>query len=137
MPANLEEPRSEPGRTWSGTPNLEMAYVLFMDLVAYSIMAMDRQTQVLQQLQELVQSSDEFQRAHADGQLVSLPTGDGMALVFFHNPVSAVQCAVEIARALRGYPSIRLRMGVHAGPVYRIADINTSQTYLKFSDQAT
>ena len=113
MATNPEETRFAPERKSSGAPKLEMAYVLFMDLVAFAIMSMDRQRQVLQQLQELVRGSEEFQRAQADGQLLSLPAGDGMALVFFQNPVSAVQCAVEISRALRRYPSIQLRVGVY------------------------
>ncbi|MBI3694169.1 MAG: protein kinase [Acidobacteria bacterium] len=107
--------------------SLEMAYVLFMDLVSYSTLPMDRQTELIQRLQETVRSTGEFRRAQASGQLISLPTGDGMALVFFQNPVAAVQSAVEISRALRNNPDIKLRMGVHAGPVYRIADINTNR----------
>jgi class 3 adenylate cyclase len=104
-----------------------MAYVLFTDLVGYSILPMDRQAETIQLLQEIVRATPEFQRAQASEQLICLPTGDGMALVFFQNPVSAVQCATEIARSLRNHPELRLRMGVHTGPVHRIADINTSR----------
>ena len=111
----------------SQTPSLEMAYVLFTDLVGYSILPMDRQAETIQLLQEIVRATPEFQRAQASEQLICLPTGDGMALVFFQNPVSAVQCATEIARSLRNHPELRLRMGVHTGPVHRIADINTSR----------
>jgi class 3 adenylate cyclase len=104
-----------------------MAYVLFTDLVGYSMMPMDQQTHVIQLLQEIVRATPEFQRAHANEQLICLPTGDGMALVFFQNPVAAVQCAVEVARALRSHPEMKLRMGVHTGPVHRIPDINTNR----------
>ncbi|MCZ6491410.1 MAG: protein kinase [Acidobacteria bacterium] len=110
----------------STSANMEMAFVLFMDLVSYSTLHMDRQSQRIQQLQEVVRNTKEFQRAQESGQLISLPTGDGMALVFFQNPVAPVQCATEISRALQSYPELKLRMGVHTGPVYRIADINAN-----------
>ncbi|MBI3665247.1 MAG: protein kinase [Acidobacteria bacterium] len=120
-------PAALPPAAPSHSSGLEMAYVLFMDLVSFSTLSMDRQSQLVQQLQEIVRGTEEFRRAQAGGQLISLPTGDGMALVFFQNPVSAVQCAVEVARALRNQGEIKLRMGVHTGPVYRIADINTNR----------
>jgi len=101
--------------------------VLFTDLVGYSMLPMDQQTRVIQLLQEIVRDTPEFRRAQASEQLICLPTGDGMALVFFQNPVSAVQCAIEIARALRNHPDMKLRMGVHTGPVHRIPDINTNR----------
>jgi len=110
----------------SPSARLEMAYVLFMDLVDYSKLPMDQQTSRIQQLQTIVRGTSEFREASAADQLISLPTGDGMALVFFQNPVTPVQCATAISRALHGRPEIRLRMGVHTGPVYRIADINAN-----------
>ncbi len=131
-PKPTPEVLSRPTTPGSVTPapstsaNMEMAFVLFMDLVSYSTLHMDRQSQRIQQLQEIVRSTDEFRRAQESGQLISLPTGDGMALVFFQNPVAPVQCATEISRALQSYPELKLRMGVHTGPVYRIADINTN-----------
>ncbi len=106
---------------------LEMAYVLFMDIVAYSALPMDRQTERITTLAAIVRESQEFRRAQEADQLVSLPTGDGMALVFFQNPVAAVQCAMQVSRTLRDYPELKLRMGIHSGPVYRIADINTNR----------
>ena len=105
---------------------LEMAYVLFMDLVDYSKLPMDQQTSRIQQLQAVVRETPEFRDASTNDRLISLPTGDGMALVFFQNPVTPVQCATGISRALRQRPELRLRMGVHTGPVYRIADINAN-----------
>lgn len=111
----------------ASTTTLEMAYVLFMDIVAYSTLTMDRQTERISTLVEVVRDTDEFQRAQANDQIISLPTGDGMALVFFQNPLAPVQCATEISRALRSHSEIKLRMGVHTGPVYRIADINTNR----------
>jgi len=112
-------------QTTSLTP--EMAHVLFMDLVGYSRLPMDQQPKLQRELREIVRGAKEYQRAHDSGEMISLPTGDGMALVFFRHPVAPVQCAVEIARALKDHPEIKLRMGVHSGPVYRVADINTSR----------
>ncbi len=108
-------------------PCLEMAHVLFMDIVAYSTLHMDHQQQLLQELQEAVRSTSEFTRAKADDQLIRLPTGDGMALVFFHDPEAPVRCAIELTKILRSHPDINLRMGIHSGPVYRVADINANR----------
>ncbi len=117
------KPQPEPTQP----PTLEIAHVLFMDLVGYSTLAIDRQASLLQQLQEIVKSTPEFQRAQAANRLIRLPTGDGMALVFFQDPIAPVQCALNIARALKSRPDIKLRMGVHSGPVSRIADINANK----------
>ena len=105
-------------------PKLEMAYVLFMDIVSYSLLPMDEQQRILAELQETVQSSTHVTCAQADDNLIALPTGDGMALVFFGCPESPVTCALELAVALHHHPEIKLRMGIHAGPVFRVADIN-------------
>ncbi|MBI4479831.1 MAG: protein kinase [Acidobacteria bacterium] len=111
----------------SSSAGLEMAYVLFMDIVAYSKLPMDLQSRRITELVEIVRNTAEYQRAQQSDQIVSLPTGDGMALVFFQNPAAPVECATEISRALKSRPEIQLRMGVHTGPVYRIADINTNR----------
>jgi class 3 adenylate cyclase len=108
------------------SPALEMAHVLFMDIVGYSTLPMDHQRDVLGQLQTIVQATEDFQRAQAARELVSLPTGDGMALVFFRDPTAPLRCSFDVARALKGHPQIRLRMGLHGGPVYRVADINAN-----------
>ena len=110
----------------STSATLEMAYVLFMDIVAYSKLPMDLQSQHIQELQQTVRSTNEFRRAQQSDQIISLPTGDGMALVFFQNPVAPIECATEISRALKKKPNLLLRMGIHTGPVYKIADINTN-----------
>lgn len=98
------------------TPQLEIAHVLFMDLVEYSRLPMEEQPRQLAELQELVRSTAEFRRAEAAGELIRLPTGDGMALVFFRDPVAPVQCAIQIARPLRERPHLKLRMGRTAVP---------------------
>ena len=109
------------------TPSLEMAHVLFMDIVAYSALHMDRQQQLLHDLQEAVRNTSAFNRAQAEDQLIRLPTGDGMALVFFRDPEAPVRCALELTKILRDHAEIKLRMGIHTGPVYRVADINANR----------
>jgi class 3 adenylate cyclase len=106
---------------------LEIAHVMFVDLVEYSRLPMSEQTRQLGQLQTLLRETAELRRAEASGELICLPTGDGMALVFFRDPVAPVQCAMELARALSGLPQMRLRIGVHTGPVYRVDDINANK----------
>ncbi len=111
----------------SQAPPLEIAHVLFMDIVAYSLLAMDKQRHLLRELQKTVCETSEFIRAKSADQLISLATGDGMALVFFGDSEYPVRCALELSRALRNNPEIRLRMGIHTGPVYRVADINAAR----------
>ena len=119
---------SIPAASSSGsTRTLEIAHVLFLDIVAYSRLPMEDQEQVLRQLQETVRQTSEFTRAQASQQLISLPTGDGMALVFFGDAEASVRCASELSRALRKQTGLELRMGIHTGPVYRVADINANR----------
>ncbi len=106
--------------------NLEIAHVLFTDLIGYSLLPMDRQKDSLARLQEIVRESPRFLRAEATRQIVSLPTGDGMALVFSGDPTAPAQCALEIGEALRRHPELKLRMGINSGPVFRVADVNAN-----------
>src|SRR5262249_7063258 len=92
------------------------------DLVGFSQKAAERQAQLVRDLSTLVRGTPEFQRAEADRELITLPTGDGMALVFFRYPMAPVHCAVEIARAAAAYPQLSLGMGIHAGAVTRVTD---------------
>ncbi len=101
----------------------ELVHVLCMDIVEYSLQPIDRQTELLTLLQRCVRETAEFQLAEEKKTLISLPTGDGMALVFLRDPLSAVKCALEIAASLRHHKELRLRMGVHTGPILRHADI--------------
>jgi tetratricopeptide (TPR) repeat protein/class 3 adenylate cyclase len=110
----------------SMTSKLEVADVLFMDIVAYSRLPMDEQRVVLARLQEAVRGTSAFTQAEADNQLIRIPTGDGMALVFFGDAEAPARCAIELTKALTAHPDIKLRMGIHSGPVYRVADINAS-----------
>src|SRR4030088_3472807 len=103
---------------------LEIGHVLFIDVVGYSKLLIDDQRELQQQLNQIVRETEEFRAAEAAGQLVRLPSGDGMALVFFTGPEAPVQCALEISEALQSYPQLRLRMGVNTGPVSGVADVN-------------
>jgi TolB-like protein/class 3 adenylate cyclase len=102
----------------------EIAHVLCTDIVGYSKLMTDEQTNRLRKLNELVQANEQVRRADALGKLLRLPTGDGIVLVFFTSPQAPVECAVELARALRAHPEIQMRMGVHSGPVNRVSDVN-------------
>jgi class 3 adenylate cyclase len=118
VPTTLNDHLPEPPNDPTSLP-FEMAYVLFMDIVAYSRLATATQQQIVNRLQRVVRETPEFQRAVAQNQLIGLPTGDGMALVFFGDPQSPVQCAVEVSLALKNLPKLPVRIGRHAGPVYR------------------
>src|SRR5438128_1756134 len=103
---------------------LEIAHVLLIDVVGYSKFMVNEQIELLQDLNQNVRSSECFQAAETKGKLIRVPTGDGMALLFFHSPEEPVRCALEISRTLQGYPHIQLRMGVHSGPVNQVTDVN-------------
>jgi serine/threonine protein kinase len=107
--------------------SLEMAYVLFIDIVSFSLLSLDSQKVYLEQLQNLVTNTPAFRQALINERLITLPRGDGFALAFFENPTAAVECATQIARKLQEHPHLSLRMGVHAGVVSRIADINANK----------
>lgn len=103
---------------------MKLAHVLFTDIVGYSKLPTDQQSKFLKTLQEIVRGTAEVIRAQAADQIITIATGDGMALVFFNDPMAPVQCALEISRALKGHPEVKLRMGVHSGPVDEIVDVN-------------
>ena len=103
---------------------LEIGHVLFMDVVGYSKLLLDEQRELQQRLNDIVRNTEQFRVADTARRLVRLPTGDGMALVFFNSPEAPVQCAVEITKALRDNPQFRLRMGIHSGPVNKVNDVN-------------
>src|SRR5438128_11739746 len=103
---------------------LEIAHVLFIDIVGYSKLSINDQHAALEELNQIVRASEQFQRAEAASRLLKIPTGDGMALVFYTSPEAPAQCAVEISRALREHARLHLRMGVHSGPVSGVIDVN-------------
>src|SRR5438477_2376255 len=102
---------------------LEIAHVLFIDIVGYSKLSINEQRAAVDELNQAVRTSEQFQNAEAASRLIKIPTGDGMALVFYTSPEAPVQCAVEISRALKEYPRLQLRMGVHSGPVSGVIDV--------------
>jgi class 3 adenylate cyclase len=120
-----EELASFPSETASRP---EMAHVLFSDVVGYSRLPSDEQPEVLRRLRQAVRHSAEYNHAHDNHSLISLPTGDGMALVFFDPDVcKPLRAAVEISTALQGTDGVPLRMGLHTGLVYRVPDINGAE----------
>ena len=103
---------------------LEIGHILFIDLVGYSKLTTEEQSEALHELNIIVRNTETARNAEAAGKLVFLPTGDGMALVFTGSEEEPVECALEIAQALRARPSLPLRMGIHSGPVHHVADVN-------------
>src|SRR5437867_4750707 len=103
---------------------LEIAHILFVDIVGYSKLSINDQRVAIDELTQAVRTSEQFQNAEAGGRLIKIPTGDGMALVFYKSPEEPVKCALEISRALKEHAKIRLRIGVHSGPVSGVIDVN-------------
>jgi len=103
---------------------LAIGHVLFIDIVGYSRLMIGEQSDLLGVLNDAVREAGEFRSAEADGRLMRLPTGDGMALVFRDSPEQPVRCALEISQALKNYPKLQVRMGIHSGPVNEVADVN-------------
>src|SRR6266849_5185094 len=103
---------------------LEIAHVLFTDIVGYSKLSINEQHAAVDELTQIVRATEQFQNAEAAARLIKIPTGDGMALVFYKSPEEPVECALEISRALKEHPRIQLRMGVHSGPVSGVVDVN-------------
>src|SRR3954454_9540287 len=103
---------------------LEIAHVLFMDIVGYSKLLTDEQSEALQELNQIVRSTEAAREAQAAGALTILPTGDGMALVFAGSVEEPAECALEISRALSAQPSLPVRMGIHSGPIHHVKDAN-------------
>src|SRR5881296_3081652 len=103
---------------------LQIGHVLFMDMVGYSRLLLDEQRQFQEQLTEIVRDTEQVRIAKEAGKLIRLPVGDGMALVFFDSPEAPVRCAMEISKKLKQYPQLRLRMGIHSGPIDEVRDVN-------------
>src|SRR6266436_94007 len=108
---------------------LEIAHILLIDVVGYSKLLVNEQVELLQELNQTVRATPSFREAESQGKLIRLPTGDGMALLFFRNPEEPAQCALEISDALQDRPHLRLRMGIHSGPVNRVIDVNDRSNF--------
>ena len=103
---------------------LEIAHVLFIDIVGYSKLSINDQHAAVEELNRIVRASEQFQRAEAASRLLKISTGDGIALVFYTSPEAPAQCAVEISRELKEHPRLQVRMGIHSGPVSGVVDVN-------------
>src|SRR5437868_1086738 len=103
---------------------LEIAHVLFIDIVGYSKLSINEQRATVDELNEVVRASEQFQKAEGAGRLLKIATGDGMGLVFYTSPEAPAQCAVEISRAREEHSRLQLRMGIHSGPVSGVVDVN-------------
>src|SRR6202030_2773696 len=108
----------------SSQVKFEIGHVLFLDLVGYSKLLINEQSEQMQTLREIVRATEQFRSAEAAGKLLRLPTGDGGALVFRTSPDAPVLCALEISKELKSHPELRVRMGIHSGPVNEITDLN-------------
>src|SRR6266536_2396890 len=108
----------------SSDVKFEIGHVLFIDIVGYSKLLINEQSEQIQTLKEIVRGTEQFRLAKTEGKLLGLPTGDGGALVFRNSPEAPVLCAMEISRELKSHPELRVRMGIHSGPVNEITDLN-------------
>jgi class 3 adenylate cyclase len=115
------------GEDEKSKPRLEIAHVLFIDIVGYSKLLTDEQSEALQELNQIVRNTEAARAAEAAGQLMILPTGDGMALVFTGSVEGPAECALEVSQALHAQPSLPVRMGIHSGPVQYIKDANARE----------
>src|SRR6202163_3734240 len=108
----------------SSDVKFEIGHVLFIDIVGYSKLLITEQSDQLQMLKQIVRGTEQFRLAEEEGKLLRLPTGDGGALVFRTSPEAPVLCAIEISKALKSHPDLRVRMGIHSGPVNEVTDLN-------------
>src|SRR6266513_4809919 len=108
----------------SADAKFEIGHVLFIDIVGYSKLLINEQSEQIRTLKEIVRGTEQFRLAQAEGKLLRLPTGDGGALVFRNSLEAPALCSMEIARALKDYPKLGVRMGIHSGPVNEITDLN-------------
>src|ERR1700738_2777829 len=113
-----------PTPSQSSDVKFEIGHVLFIDIVGYSKLLINEQSEQIQELKEIVRGTEQVRLAEAEGKLLRLPTGDGGALVFRNSPEAPVLCALEIAKALKNHPELRVRMGIHSGPVNEVTDMN-------------
>src|SRR6201986_3407056 len=102
----------------------EIGHVLFIDIVRFSTLLINQQSEQLETLKKIVRGTEQFRAADAEGKLLRVPTGDGGALVFRNSPEAPVLCALEISKALKNHPELRVRMGIHSGPVNEVTDLN-------------
>src|SRR5213075_2971033 len=108
----------------SSDVKFEIGHVLFIDIVGYSKLLINEQSEQIQKLKEIVRGTEQFRIAETESKLLRLPTGDGGALVFRTTPEAPVLCAMEIGKELKKHPELHVRMGIHSGPVSGVVDVN-------------
>src|SRR6202043_500182 len=108
----------------SSEVKFEIGHVLFIDIVGYSKLLINEQSEQIQTLKKIVRGTEQCRIAEAEGKLFRLPTGDGGALVFRNSPEAPVLCAMEIGKELKNHPELHVRMGIHSGPVNEVTDLN-------------
>src|ERR1043166_6478942 len=108
----------------SADVKFEIGHVLFIDIVGYSKLLINEQSDQIQKLREIVRATEQFRLAEAEGKLLHFPPGNGAAFVFRNSPEAPVLCAVEISKELKRHPELRVRMGIHSGPVNEVTDLN-------------
>src|SRR4030088_2930065 len=108
----------------SSDVKFEIGHVLFIEIVGYSKLLINEQSEQIQTLKQIVRGTEKFSVAEAEGKLLRLPTGDGGALVFRNSPEAPVLCAVEISKEIKAHPELHVRMGIHSGPVNEVTDLN-------------
>src|SRR5438552_1965411 len=102
---------------------LEIAHVLFIDIVGYSKLSINEQRAAVDELTQIVRATEQFQKADGLERLIKIATGDGMALVFYTSSEAPVRCAIEVSRALKDHPRLGVRLGIHSGPVSGVVDV--------------
>src|SRR5437899_11190512 len=112
----------------SSDVKFEIGHVLFIDIVGYSKLLINEQSEQIQKLKEIVRGTEQFRIAEAEGKLLRLPTGDGGALVFRNSPEAPILCAMEIAKALKTHPQLPVRLGMHSGPDNEVTDYKEQAT---------
>jgi class 3 adenylate cyclase len=108
----------------SSDVKFEIGHVSFIDIVGYSKLLINEQSEQIQKLKEIVRGTEEVRKAEVEGKLLRLPTGDGGALVFRTSPEAPALCAIEVSKALNAHPELKVRMGIHSGPVNEVVDLN-------------
>ena len=102
------------------------SYTYFMDIVGYSKKSTAMQKKVMDDLIAIVKGTQGYQQAQRQGKLIILPTGDGMALVFFNSVHAAFKWAVDVGKKCYKSSDIGLRNGLYTGPVVPVKDINNN-----------
>lgn len=100
-------------------------HVLFLDLVGSSVLPLEDQMRLVGDLLDRIRASPVYRDALSADNVLSIPSGDGVALVFFDNPETVSDCAKDIAGLLHG---IAVRMGIHSGAVGLVDDIRGGAT---------